>query len=79
MPTNDFTTKLLELEDVILHDVQSSNTELHIYFSLERKAHICPECHALTDRVHDYRTSILKDSPIMGKATFLHYKKRRYH
>lgn len=79
MPTNDFTTKLLELEDVIVHDVQSSNTELHIFFSLERKTQTCPECHALTDRIHDYRTSILKDSPIMGKATFLHYKKRRYH
>ena len=79
MPNHDFTSKLLELEDVILQDIQSTNTEVHVFFSLQRKTHTCPFCAALTDKVHDYRTSVIKDLPFMGKKTFLHYRKRRYH
>ena len=53
--------------------------ENHIYFTLKHKDCVCPHCKAITNKVHDYRTSIIKDSPIMGKSTFLHYRKRRYH
>ena len=79
MPTSNFTAKLFELEDIIITDFTSSNAEIHIHFSLPRKVCTCPHCHGLTDKVHDYRTSIIKDLPIMGKHTFLHYRKRRYH
>jgi len=79
MPTFDFTSKLLELEDVIINNVTTNNTEVNVFFSLKRKPHVCPHCSTITDQIHDYRTSIIKDVPIMGKFTFLHYKKRRYH
>lgn len=79
MPNSDFTSKLLELEDVIISDLQTTNTEVHVFFSLKRKSHSCPHCGSITESVHDYRTSILKDLPFMGKNTFLHYRKRRYH
>ena len=79
MPTTNSIAKLFELEDIILHNIETNNTEVHISFSLQRKNHICPHCAALTDKVHDYRTSVIKDIPFMGKKTFLHYRKRRYH
>ena len=79
MPISDFTSKLLELEDVIISDLKTTNTEVHVFFSLKRKAHSCPHCGSPTEKIHDYRTSILKDLPFMGKKTFLHYRKRRYH
>lgn len=79
MPISDFTSKLLELEDVIISDLKSSNTEVHVFFSLKRRPHKCPHCDSFTQKIHDYRTSILKDLPFMGKKTFLHYRKRRYH
>lgn len=79
MPISDFTSKLLDLEDVIVHDLKSFTNELHIFFTLKRRSHHCLHCNALTDKVHDYRTSLIKDLPIMGKKTILHYKKRRYH
>lgn len=78
MPNNDFTTKLLELEDVNINDVQSTTTEIHVHFTMNRRTHKCPKCGNLTDKVHDYRVSIIKDIPFMGKKTFIHYKKRRY-
>ena len=79
MPTTNSIAKLFELEDIILHNIETNNTEVHISFSLQRKTHVCPHCAALTDKVHDYRTSVIKDIPFMGKKTFLHYRKRRYH
>lgn len=79
MPINDFTSKMLELEDAIIENILPTNTSIHISFSLKRKPHRCPKCNAWTEQIHDYRTSIIKDLPIMGKKTFLHYKKRRYH
>lgn len=79
MPISDFTSKLLELEDVIISDLHTTNTEVHVFFSLKRKPHSCPHCGSITQSVHDYRSSVLKDLPFMGKKTFLHYRKRRYH
>lgn len=79
MPISDFTSKLLELEDVFISDVSVTNTEVHVFFSLKRKPHTCPHCQTLTDKVHDYRISVIKDLPLMGKRSFLHYRKRRYH
>lgn len=35
MPNSDFTSKLLELEDVIISDLQTTNTEVHVFFSLK--------------------------------------------
>ena len=79
MPISDFTSKLLELEDVIINDVQTNNSEIHVYLSMPRRDHMCPRCKTITRQVHDYRISIIKDIPSMGKQTFLHYRKRRYH
>ena len=79
MPISNFTSKLLELEDVLISDLQTSNTEVHVFFSLVKKPHVCPHCGSVTQSVHDYRVSIIRDLPVMGKKTFLHYRKRRYH
>lgn len=79
MPTTNFIAKLFELEDIILKNIETTNTEVHIFFSLKKRTHTCPHCSTLTDKVHDYRTSIIKDIPFMGKKSFLHYNKRRYH
>lgn len=79
MPTIDFIPKLFELEDMILEDLHSTSDELHLFFSLKRRPHVCPHCQTLTNQIHDYRTSIIKDVPVLGKKTFMHYRKRRYH
>ena len=79
MPNLDFTSKLLEMEDVIINDVSSSSSEIHISITLKRKPHVCPNCSFVTEQIHDYRDSVIKDIPVIGKQTFLHYRKRRYH
>ncbi len=77
MLNKDYTTKLLNLEDVIITDVKNISDELHIYLELPRQSHVCPCCGAHTDRIHDYREQVVKDIPL-GRTTLLHLRKRRY-
>ena len=79
MPTTDFTAKLLGLEDAIVSELYFSDTEIHIHFSMKRKTLSCPHCGSKTNLVHDYRSSVIKDIPLLGKKSFLPYRKRRYH
>ena len=74
---SDYTSKFLNLEDVIITNVENTSNQLHIYIELPRAEHICPACGALTDRIHDYRMQAIKDVPL-GRDTFLHLRKRRY-
>ena len=71
------TAKLLDMEDVIVKNVESSGDEVHIYIELPRKMQICPRCGRETNRIHDYREQKIKDIPF-GRTTYLHLRKRRY-
>ncbi len=73
----DYTTKILNLEDVIVTDVKNIADQLHVYLELPRKKHTCPCCGAKTDCIHDYRLQRIKDIPL-GRTTFLFLRKRRY-
>ena len=77
MLMTDYTSKLLNLEDVIITNVENAADQLHIYIELPRRKHACPVCGTQTDRVHDYRMQVIKDVP-MARDTFLHLRKRRY-
>ena len=77
MLMTDYTSKLLNLEDVIITNVENIEDQLHIYLELPRTAHTCPACGATTDRIHDYRMQTIKDVPL-ARDTFLHLRKRRY-
>ena len=77
MLMKDYTSKLLNLEEVIITNVEIIADQLHIHLELPRAAHTCPVCGATTDRIHDYRTQTIKDVPL-ARDTFLHLRKRRY-
>lgn len=77
MLNQDYTAELMDLEGVIVTDVENISDEVHVHLELPRTEHICPACGAATDRIHDYRTQVIKDIP-MGRTTFLHLRKRRY-
>lgn len=73
----DYTSELLNLEDVIITNVENITDQLHVYIELPRTKHVCPACGAVTDRIHDYRMQIIRDIPL-ARDTFLHLRKRRY-
>ena len=47
--------KAFEIKYLIITNVESTSEEIHIYFKMERRDHVCPCCGALTNKVHDYR------------------------
>lgn len=73
----NYTTEFLNLEDVIVTEVKNTASQLHVSMELPRREHKCPQCGAMTDRVHDYRMQTVKDIPL-GRDTYLHLRKRRY-
>lgn len=75
---DNYIEKLLGFKDLILDNVESSSDSLDVFFHLPRKQHHCPSCHQPTDKIHDYRIQVFKDTPISGKNTYFHYRKRRY-
>ena len=77
MLMTDYTSKLLNLEDIIITGVENIGDQLHIHIELPRTPHTCPACGASTDRIHDYRMQVIKDVPL-SRNTFLHLRKRRY-
>ena len=77
MLNGNYTTKLLDLEDIIVTKVENISEEIHIHLELPRKKHICPACGAATEVIHDYRMQTIKDIPL-ARNTFLHLRKRRY-
>ena len=77
MLMTDYTSKLLNLEDVIITNVENFSDQVHIYIELPKVKHTCPACGAATDRVHDYRMQTIKDVPL-ARSTYLHLRKRRY-
>jgi transposase len=78
MPCNDYTTKLLGLEDIIITDIRHGERCLEIYAMMPKRKHICPKCGVETDKIHDYRWQPVKDLQAYGKPTLLRIRKRRY-
>lgn len=74
----DYTAKLLGLEDIIIKKVWEDESAHHIELELPRRKHNCPCCGAETDRIHDYRKQKIKDISAFGKDVYLHLRKRRY-
>lgn len=78
MSHKDYTAEILGMEDVEVEKVTHSEKEIRIRFHRKRCLQVCPVCGCTTQRVHDYHTTVLRDIPILGVATRLEYRRRRY-
>lgn len=77
MLEQDYISKILNLEDVIVTKVENYMDSLHLYAELPVQEQICPNCEHSTAYIHDYREQIIKDIPL-GRKTYIHLRKRRY-
>ena len=68
---NYSTEELIGLQGLIIKKIEANEKEIHIHGELERKTHICPDCGAETDKIHDYRIQVIKDIPIYNKNAFI--------
>lgn len=72
------TTQLLDMEHMEIKNVDVSSSQIVLHLQMKRRPERCPVCGTLTDIIHDYRTQIVKDCPVQGKALYWKYRKRRY-
>ena len=78
MSQENYITKLLEMEEAIIENVEKTDRFTYIRFHLPVREAVCPHCGALTHRIHDYRVKILRDLPVQEKPVRLKYNWRRY-
>ena len=78
MLNNNFTTKLVGLQEIIIKNMETTEEKIEITIEMPVKTHICPQCKNVTNRIHDYRIQKIKDTPAFGKKVVLIFKKRRY-
>ena len=78
MSQEDYTAKLLGVEEIEVEKIEEREGRLYVTFTLKRREHRCPHCGAQTGCVHDYRTRLLRDTETAGKAVLLRYRRRRY-
>ena len=75
---NYSTTNLTGLQDLKIKKVDSLGEFLLINAEIERKPHKCPCCGEITNKIHDYRTQIIKDISSFGNFIIISLRKRRY-
>jgi transposase len=78
MPQNDYSAKLLDMEGIEIMDVIHKPSHIELKFRMRKIEHECPQCHTITNIVHDYRLQKVKDIPFQGKPVHWLYEKRRY-
>lgn len=74
----DYITKLLDMEHMNITGIETNAASILIHVQMKRREAICPSCGDMTDTVHDYRTQLVKDSPVQGRTVYWRYRKRRY-
>ena len=78
MLTSNYTQEILNLQDVEVKKVENFKGIKRIHIQMNRKKVKCPVCGAETDKIHDYRTQIVKDCEAFGQKVELVLRKRRY-
>ena len=66
MLTTSFTRDFLNLQDVEVEKIENSNTCKRIYVKLVRTTVKCPCCNTETNKIHDYRTQVVRDCKAFG-------------
>ena len=78
MLNNNYTEKLIGIEDAILLNVENIQDTMIIEFKMEKRIHECPRCKTHTSKVHDYRIQYVKDAPSFNQKVVLKIHKRRH-
>ena len=71
MLDTNYTTKLLDLQDVDVKNIEKTCGTQFITLRLKRKIVSCPVCNSKTNKIHDYRLQKVKDLDAFGNKVVL--------
>lgn len=69
---------LFGLQGLEIKKIESDNENITVVARMKRKIHKCPVCGSETDKVHDYRKQVIRDTPAFNKNVIIILEKRRY-
>lgn len=78
MLNNNYTEKLLGLEEAIAEKIEFIDETCVVHITMQQRIHQCPECSTHTSKVHDYRIQRVKHIPIGNTPVILSIRKRRH-
>lgn len=73
-----YTEKILGIQEAEVKNIEENEKNIVYHLEMKRKPHKCPNCGALTDKVHDYRKQNIQEESAFGKKVIIALKKRRY-
>lgn len=68
----------IEGKDVEIFDIHHKSDGVYIDVTLRKKAHQCPVCLNITDKVKDYSVKLINHSILASKKCTINYNARRY-
>lgn len=78
MLTNDYVTKLINLEGVKFKDIDIQEDSVHLLVSLLHDIQLCPRCLKPTSRLVDVTPRIYRDLDLIGRSCYIEVDLRRF-
>lgn len=78
MSTQDDITKLLDIQELIVVDIEIKENEVILNCNNRFDYSVCPDCHNISSTLHENIQKCIRDVPLLGKSCFIQFTHRRF-
>jgi transposase len=78
MSTKDDTTRLLDIQELIVVDVEIKENEVILNCKNRFDYSVCPDCDNISSTLHENIQKCIRDVPLSGKRCFIQFTHRRF-
>lgn len=78
MSARDDTTRLLDIQELIVMDYEIKEDEVILKCKNRFDYGVCPDCGNISSTLHENTTKCIRDVPIFGKRCFIQFTHRRF-
>jgi len=79
MSAKDDTTRLLDIQELIVMDYEIKEDEVILKCKNRFDYGVCPDCGSISSTLHENTTKSIRDVPIFGKRCFIQFVHRRFY
>ena len=78
MSTQDDITKLLDIQELIVIDIEIKKDEVILKCKNRFDYSVCPDCDYISSTLHENIQKCIRDVPLLGKRCFIQFTHRRF-
>ena len=78
MSDKDDTTKLLNIQELIVFDLEIKEDEVILICKNRFDYGMCPDCDNISNSLHENTIKRIRDVPLIGKRCFIQYIHKRF-